>query len=72
VGNFEEAMVAWRSRAADDTAYNEGVLRAAGLGALGLDGEAPGPEYVAGVASLLNRAVLLWLGVLGLFWLGGL
>lgn len=70
VGNFEEAMVAWRARAADDDPH--GVVRAAGLGALGLDQETPGPEYVAGVASLLNRAVLLWLGVLGLLWLGGI
>lgn len=72
VGNFEEAMVAWRARAIEEEPYNEGVMRAAGFGALGLDGEPPGPEYVAGAASLLNRAVLLWLGVLGLFWLGGL
>jgi len=77
VGNFEEAMVAWRSRAADD-GLNEGVVRVAGLGALGLDRDAldldrdaPGPEYVLGAANLLNRAVLLWLGVLGLLWLGG-
>ncbi|NTV94443.1 MAG: regulatory signaling modulator protein AmpE [Thiobacillus sp.] len=72
VGNFEEAMVAWRSRVAVADPYNEGVVRAAGLGALGLDGEAAGPEYVAGTVGLLNRAVLLWLGVLGLLWLGGL
>jgi len=67
VGNFEEAMMGWRSHAADPN----GVVRAAGLGALGLDRAAPGPEYVSAVASLLNRSVLLWLGVLGLLWLGG-
>lgn len=71
VGNFEQAMTAWRSRVGEDDLYNEGVVRAAGLGALGLDQETPGPEYVSGVASLLNRSVLLWLGLLGLLWLGG-
>lgn len=70
VGNFETAMTAWRGRAGEDD--DDGVVRTAGLGALGIDGDTPGPEYVAGAASLLNRAVLLWLGVLGLFWLGGL
>lgn len=69
VGNFEAAMLAWRAHgAADDP---NGVVRAAGLGALGLGREAPGPEYVSGVASLFNRSILLWLGVLGLLWLGG-
>lgn len=72
VGNFEEAMVGWRLRESGPDAYNEGVVKAAGLGALGLDGEPAEPAYVAGVASLYRRAVLLWLGVLGLFWLGGL
>jgi adenosylcobinamide-phosphate synthase len=72
VGNFEEAMVGWRQRVAGGDSLNEGVVRAAGLGALGLDGDTAGPEYVAGVASLYQRALLLWLGVLGLFWLGGL
>jgi len=72
VGNFEEAMVAWRLRVSGQDPYNEGVVKAAGLGALGLDGEPVEPEYVAGVASLYRRALLLWLGVLGLFWLGGL
>lgn len=72
VGNFEEAMIGWRSRAAEDGSLNEGLVRAAGLGALGVGQDAPGPEYVAGVASLFNRALLLWLGVLGLLWLGGL
>lgn len=71
VGNFEEAMLAWRSHAAEPDAGNEGMVRAAGLAALGLGEAAPGPEYVAGVAGLLNRAVLLWLGVAGLLWLGG-
>lgn len=68
VGNFEEAMLAWR---ADDLDEREAAV-AAGLGALGLGPEAPGPEYVAAVASLVNRTVLLWLGLLGLFWLGSL
>lgn len=72
VGNFEAAMVAWRSRAGADADDNEGFVRATGLGALGLDEETPGPEYVAGTVGLLNRAILLWLGVLGLLWLGGI
>lgn len=72
VGNFEEAMLAWRSHAAEPGPDHEGVVRVAGQAALGLGDEAPGPEYVAGMVGLLNRAVLLWLGVAGLFWLGGL
>lgn len=68
VGNFEEAMLAWR---ADGREGSDAVV-AAGLGALGLGAETPAPEYVAAVASLVNRVVLLWLGLLGLFWLGGL
>jgi adenosylcobinamide-phosphate synthase len=72
VGNFEAAVAGWRTRFEPGASRNEGVIRAAGLGALGLDGEQPGPEYLAGVAGLLNRSLLLWLAVLGLFWLGGL
>lgn len=70
VGNFEEAMVAWRAGVADADA--DAIVRTAGMGALGLDGEAPGPDHVAGTVGLLNRAALLWLGVLGLLWLGSL
>jgi adenosylcobinamide-phosphate synthase len=72
VGNFEEAMLAWRAHAAAGTSGQEDMVRATGLAALGVDQDAPGPEYVAAVASLLNRSALLWLGVLGLLWLGGL
>jgi adenosylcobinamide-phosphate synthase len=70
VGNFEEALLAWRAQPAEAGAA--GIVRAAGLGALGLERQSPGPAYVAAVASLLRRSLLLWLGVLGLFWLGGL
>lgn len=72
VGNFEEAMVAWRSRVADGDAFNEGVVRAAGLGALGIEQDGITPAHLEGVAGLINRAELLWLGVLGLLWLGSL
>lgn len=73
VGNFEEAMVAWRASVGPDAgSANQDVVYAAGLGALGLDEDEPGPEFVAGTVGLLNRAALLWLGVLGLLWLGGL
>lgn len=72
VGNFEEAMLAWRSRESEGDPYNEGVVRAAGLGALGVDAEHIDADTLAGLASLLNRVTLLWLGGLGLLWLGGL
>lgn len=72
VGDFEAVMTAWRTRVDPADPYNEGVVRAAGLGALGIDQSVPaGPNFIAGAASLLNRAALLWLGVLGLLWLGG-
>jgi adenosylcobinamide-phosphate synthase len=35
-------------------------------------GEAAGPEYLDGVVALIWRAVLLWVALLGLVWLGGL
>lgn len=72
VGNFEQAMVAWRSGVAGDAPLNEGVVAAAGQGALGLDAETPGTEHIVGAIGLLNRAAVLWLGLLGLLWLGGL
>jgi adenosylcobinamide-phosphate synthase len=72
VGDFEAVMSAWRTRVDPADPFNEGVVRAAGLGALGIDQTMPaGPNFIAGAASLLNRAALLWLGVLGLLWLGG-
>ncbi len=72
VGNFEAAIAGWRVRSTEYPSTSEDVVRAAGLGALGLDQEVPGPEYAGAVISLMNRTALLWLGVLGLFWLGGL
>lgn len=72
VGNFDEAMLRWRGINAEKAPGNEAILREAGFGALGLDEAIPEPEYVAGAAALLKRTALLWLGLLGLLWLGGL
>lgn len=72
VGNFDEAMLAWRGNADLGESRNEGIARAAGFGALGLGHVTPGPDYVNGAVSLVARAALLWLAVLGIFWLGGL
>jgi adenosylcobinamide-phosphate synthase len=72
VGNFEEALLAWRSRTADGLSAGTAGLTAAGLGALGLDGAKPDPDYVTGAAALLKRTALAWLALLGLFWLGGM
>lgn len=72
VGNFDEAMLRWRGINAEKSPGNDAILREAGFGALGLDEAIPEPEYVAGAAALLKRTALLWLGLLGLLWLGGL
>ncbi|MDR3395208.1 MAG: regulatory signaling modulator protein AmpE [Parasulfuritortus sp.] len=72
VGNFEEAMLSWRSNNSDDTPSNAAILQAAGFGALGMDDTSPDPDYVSGAAALLKRAALVWLALLGLLWLGGL
>lgn len=71
VGNFEDALVGWRSREADAEGGHAGV-EAAGLGALGLGRVDPEVGVIGPVAALFNRVIVLWLGVLGLFWLGGL
>lgn len=70
VGNFEEAMLAWRANAGAGAEDETSVVRLAGYGALGLGEEPASADYVAGVAGLFNRAALLWLAVLGLLWLG--
>lgn len=72
VGNFEEAMLRWRSLNTGEGYGNVEVLRASGFGALGLDDDEPDADYVSGAAALLKRTALVWLAVLGLLWLGGL
>lgn len=90
VGNFQDALEAWRARAGDWAERNTGILLASAAGALGVClggtaagpsagpgpeaecGEAASPEYVDGVVALIWRAVLLWIALLGLLWLGGL
>ncbi|MFZ5485369.1 MAG: regulatory signaling modulator protein AmpE [Pseudomonadota bacterium] len=67
VGNFEDALGGWRSREVD-----EAGVEAAGLGALGLGRAEPEVGVIGPVLTLFNRVTVLWLGVLGLFWLGGL
>ncbi len=69
VGNFEEAMLAWRGKDDDGLSTAAEAVRAAGFGALGLGDAAPDPDYVSGAVALLKRAVLLWLALLGLIWL---
>jgi adenosylcobinamide-phosphate synthase len=71
VGNFEEAMMAWRTRSATDEQANIELLTATGFGALGLNEAAPSPDEVSGAATLLKRAALAWVALLGLLWLGG-
>ncbi len=91
VGNFEDALYCWRNQAGTWGERNEGVLLAAGAGALGVRlggpltlpggellrpelgrGEAADADYLEGALGIVLRAVLLWLAVLGLIWLGGL
>ncbi len=88
VGNFEGALSGWRERAAERDGNDADRLLAAGTGALGMrpgkdseedvedaqqgGGEPAGPEHVAATVNLVWRAVVLWLAVLGLLWLGGL
>lgn len=91
VGNFQDAMESWRGQAQDWGDENEGILLAAGAGALSLQlggtvllsggklqrpvlgsGDLPSAESMNGIVALVWRAVLLWWGTLGLFWLGSL
>jgi len=69
VGNFEEAMLAWRGKDTDGVSSDAEGLLAAGFGALGLGDAAPDPDYVSGAVALLKRAVLVWLALLCLLWL---
>lgn len=91
VGNFEDALYCWRKQAGLWGDRNEGVVLAAGAGALGVRlggalnlpagellrpelgcGETATADDLEGGLNLIWRAVLLWLGVLGLLWIGGL
>lgn len=91
VGNFQDALECWRGQAHAWGDENEGVLLAAGAGALGLQlggnidlaegelvrpalgvEELPGAPTVDNAVALIWRAALLWVGVLGLLWLGSL
>ncbi len=91
VGNFEDALYCWRTQAGAWGESNEGVLLAAGAGALGIRlggpltlpagellrpelgcGEAADPDDMDSAVDLIWRTVMLWVGVLGLLWLGSL
>lgn len=91
VGDFEDAMHGWRNQADAWSERNEGILLAAGAGALGVKlggpinlpgGELLRPELGCGnladadcldaAVSLIWRALVLWVGVIALLWLGGL
>lgn len=91
VGNFEDALYCWRKQAGLWGDRNEGVVLAAGAGALGVRlggalslpagellrpelgcGETASADDLEGSLNLVWRVVLLWLGVLGLLWIGGL
>jgi adenosylcobinamide-phosphate synthase len=91
VGNFQDALESWRGQSHAWGDVNQGVLLAAGAGALGVQlggtivvtggellrpplggDEPPGPETIDGAIALVLRAVLLWLAVAGLIWLGSL
>lgn len=71
VGNFDAAMLAWRGPASPLATGAEDIVPAAGFGALGLDPDAANPAELSRAVRLVARATLLWLAVLGLFWLGG-
>ncbi|MDW8323818.1 MAG: regulatory signaling modulator protein AmpE [Burkholderiales bacterium] len=91
VGDFEGALACWRRQAGTWGEPNEGVVLAAGAGALGVRlggaitlpagqllrpelgcGAAPTADDLEGAMHLVWRVVVLWLGVLGLLWIGGL
>lgn len=90
VGNFQDALESWRGQAHAWGDENQGILLAAGAGALSVQlggkltlvegellrptlgsGDLPRPQTVHAVAALVWRALLLWMAVLALFWLGG-
>jgi adenosylcobinamide-phosphate synthase len=91
VGNFQDALESWRGQARSWGDENEGILLAAGAGALGIQlggtinhpacelarpilglDEIPGLDSLDAVVALIWRAMLLWVAVLGLLWLGSL
>ncbi len=91
VGNFQDAAECWRSQARLWLDDNEGVILAAGAGALGIRlggalhvagselrrpelgmDEQPVAESIESGVALIWRAVLLWLAVAGLIWLGSI
>jgi adenosylcobinamide-phosphate synthase len=91
VGNFQDATECWRGQAAAWPDDNDGVILAAGAGALGIQlggsidlgggevqrpelgmDEAPGSDSIDAAVALVWRALLLWLSVAGLLWLGSL
>jgi len=77
VGNFEEAVAAWRARQAAPDMDNQAVVLAAASGALNLqlDGErlvdgadlrAPEVAHLASLVGLVWRSVVLWMLLLAL------
>lgn len=77
VGNFEDALLCWRSQAAQWLRPDEGIVLASGAGALGVKLGGPGPgsaeapslgsgepareEALASLGALLWRALIVWL-----------
>jgi adenosylcobinamide-phosphate synthase len=68
VGNFEEVVEAWRSRA---TSSNDGVIQMAMAASLGL-GDSALPEHLRSIVGLVWRAVVLWLLLIALLTLARL
>lgn len=82
VGNFEEAVNAWRHDSAPLALSNETVILASAAGALGVqlgsgagaltDGEAPQMAHLRSVVGLVWRSVVLWMLLLALLTLANL
>jgi adenosylcobinamide-phosphate synthase len=77
VGNFEEAVAAWRARQARPGMDNQSVVLAAASGALnlqlegdrppdGADLRTPEPAHLASLVGLVWRSVVLWMLLLAL------
>jgi adenosylcobinamide-phosphate synthase len=71
VGNFEEAVGAWRRDAELWPQANDGVLLAAAAGAVGVQiGASPGAQptlaHLQTMVGLVWRSVVLWMALLGL------
>jgi adenosylcobinamide-phosphate synthase len=69
VGNFEEAVAAWRRDAGLWRQSNDGVLLAAAAGAVGVQiGASPGATptlaHLQSLVGLVWRSVVLWMGLL--------